>query len=129
MARRKKDDIAGAIARLQNEELFPVRTLADEVGVCFRTMERWIFAGKTGIWLDGLKRQDVWMSSREAVQRFLEVIEGRRLSELPPELKLVDVNELIAIATLAANGQASGRWVAGKVMGLVFTQSEKGSAA
>ena len=120
MARKTRDNIAAAIARLKGEERVPSTTLATEVGVYYRVLERWNFAGKGGVWLDGYKRKDIgWVSSREAVQRFLEVIEGTRLSERPPMMKPTDVNELLAIATLAADDKMSGRQLGARVLNVL----------
>lgn len=72
MPTRDKIAIARAVHRLNRERLIPVHVIAAELGLVSQVLQRWIVNGRRGVFLDGLKRDGTWMTSREAFERFEE---------------------------------------------------------
>lgn len=69
---RPRLEIARAVQRLATEELVSIAELAAEQGVSEPSMRRWAIEGRRGEFLDAVHRPGRgWLSSREAVQRFL----------------------------------------------------------
>jgi hypothetical protein len=64
---------AAAARRVIDEGAVSVHDLAAVVGATAESLRRWIVEGKNGVHMDGFHRpQTGWMSSEEAVKRFLE---------------------------------------------------------
>lgn len=71
---RPRLDIARAVQRLASEVLVPVSELRGEAGgVSEQALVRWAVEGRGGKYLDAVHRPGTgWMSSREAVMRFMD---------------------------------------------------------
>jgi hypothetical protein len=84
--RRSKDEQRAAALRVIREGPQPVGALAEFLGISSEALTRWIVEGRATpgghVFLDGLHRpygwdssgQYGWMSSEEAVKRFLEQV-------------------------------------------------------
>lgn len=79
-------EIARAVLRLQRETVAPVEQLAPWCHLSAKTLERYIIQGKRGVHLDGCKDHatGIWMSSVEAIERFLAAVEKNE-SPTPPQ--------------------------------------------
>lgn len=71
---RSRDELALVLERLEKDRrLVPVANLRHLLNVPIATIERWIQWGYRGVYLDGKPRDDgTWLTSREAIQRFIQ---------------------------------------------------------
>ncbi len=83
--RRSAEEIRAAILRIESDDLKPLEELSDGLRVSIAglpahvsalTLQRWATEGrlrsdKVRVWLDAICRRGCWVSSSEAVARFL----------------------------------------------------------
>jgi hypothetical protein len=85
---RTRQEIDRAIRQVSADGPVPLPDLAQTAGVTVQTLERWVRHGRDGVFLQAIRKGDGWLSSAQAIGRFVaelarvEEQEGEDLAEL-----------------------------------------------
>jgi hypothetical protein len=72
MSKQPRKEVLAAHARLATETLEPLRYLCNLLGhVSLGAATRYVLSGRHGVYLDGVRIDREWYTSREAIARFL----------------------------------------------------------
>ncbi len=90
MGLKSKVEIIAGVRRLWGEEQIDMGILADELEITCQSLVRWVYRGKLlrdgrRVFLDGIKKDGNWRSSREAVIRYLEAVGQGRAAAMATE--------------------------------------------